>query len=61
MDATPTKDLGGWVHDHIQKLTYTYDLARKKMRTAAAQLKQRYDRKAHATPCCFYHLGCMYF
>lgn len=40
----------GWVHNHHQKLTYTYDLARKKMRTAVEQSKQRYDRKAHATP-----------
>lgn len=47
-------DLGSWVHDHHQKLSYAYDVARTKMRRATEQAteqaKQRYDRKAHATP-----------
>lgn len=50
VDVWPAGDLGSLVNDHHQKLFYAYDLARRKMREVPEQAKQRYDRKAHATP-----------
>uniref|UniRef100_A0A667W970 Gypsy retrotransposon integrase-like protein 1 n=1 Tax=Myripristis murdjan TaxID=586833 RepID=A0A667W970_9TELE len=50
MDARQTGDLGSWVRNHHQKLTYAYDLARRKMEKAAERTKQRYDRRADAAP-----------
>lgn len=48
IEARPTGNLNSWVSDHHQRLSHAYDLARKKMRQAAEQAKQYYDRKARA-------------
>uniref|UniRef100_A0AAZ1XPG3 Gypsy retrotransposon integrase-like protein 1 n=1 Tax=Oreochromis aureus TaxID=47969 RepID=A0AAZ1XPG3_OREAU len=47
---SPCHDLGGWVKDHHQKLSFAYEMARKKMRAAATQNKRAYDRSARALP-----------
>lgn len=47
---SPCHNLGGWVKDHHQKLSFAYEMARKKMRAAATQNKRAYDRSARALP-----------
>uniref|UniRef100_A0A1A8IMM1 Gypsy retrotransposon integrase-like protein 1 n=2 Tax=Nothobranchius TaxID=28779 RepID=A0A1A8IMM1_NOTKU len=43
-------DLGGWVRDHHQKLSFAYETARKNMAAAVNQNKKVYDKRAQALP-----------